>query len=216
MNKKISIAIAEDHAFAMKSILKKLAGFACFSVATKVGNGADLLDELGKQQTDIVLMDIEMPVMDGITATKQLKVLYPAIHVLILTTFDDDDKIFNAILAGASGYLLKDERAEHVHKAILDVINGGAAMSAGIALKTLNYIKKNSEVPNRATENTLLSPRETQLLMELKNGLSYKQIADQLFISEGTVRKHIEHIYRKLQVNNKVSAVNVASAMKWL
>lgn len=216
MNKHISIAIADDSPLALKSILQKLAGFEDLSVSMKAGNGSILLDQFRKEQTDIVLMDIEMPVTDGITATKQLKELYPDTRVLMLTTFDDDDKIFNAILMGASGYLLKDESAENIHKGILDVYNGGAAMSAGIALKTLNYIKKKSEKNILENKNTILSQRETEILVELKNGHGYKQIADKLYISGGTVRKHIENIYRKLQVNNKISAVNVATENNWL
>ena len=216
MNKHISIAIADDSPLALISILQRLAGFEDLSVSMKAGNGSILLDQFRKEQTDIVLMDIEMPVTDGITATKQLKELYPDTRVLMLTTFDDDDKIFNAILMGASGYLLKDESAENIHKGILDVYNGGAAMSAGIALKTLNYIKKNTEKPSPENKTNILSQRETEILVELKNGYGYKQIADKLYISEGTVRKHIENIYRKLQVNNKISAVNVATENNWL
>lgn len=210
-----NIAIAEDNALALKSILKKMSGFGDLSVVIKAGNGLLLLDDLKQEHADIVLMDIEMPVMDGIVATQKLKELYPEIKVLMLTTFDDDEKIFNAILSGASGYLLKDETSETIYKAILDVKNGGAAMSAGIALKTLNYIKKN-EAPFQSESNSILSRRETEILIELKNGLGYKQIADRFSISEGTVRKHIENIYRKLQVNNKVSAVNTATQNKWL
>src|SRR5690606_38684007 len=126
MKNKISIAIAEDNPLSLKSILKKLSGFEDVSVGVKAGNGSILLAALQEKQPDIILMDIEMPVTDGISATKQLKALYPCIKVLMLTTFDDDDKIFNAILAGASGYLLKDETAESIHKAIRDVHNGGA------------------------------------------------------------------------------------------
>ncbi len=215
MNNNISIAIAEDNPLALKSILKKLSGFENLSVLIKAGNGSVLLDEFRNEQVNIVLMDIEMPVMDGIRAAKQLKERYPDVKVIMLTTFDDDDKIFNAILGGASGYLLKDEKADNIYRAIVDVNNGGAAMSAGIALKTLNYIKRNTEKPKTETENSL-SQRETEILIELKNGLGYKQIADRLSISEGTVRKHIENIYRKLHVNNKVSAVNIATENKWV
>jgi DNA-binding NarL/FixJ family response regulator len=211
----ITIAIAEDNELALKSILKKLSFFNDLSVMFAAGNGTDLLNKFISQQPDIVLMDIEMPVMDGIIATRQLKEQYPQVKVLMLTTFDDDDKIFNAILAGASGYLIKDESAEAIYKAINDIYNGGAAMSSGIALKTLNHIK--STAPALPPDSqSVLSQREMEILTELKNGLGYKQIASRLFISEGTVRKHIEHIYRKLQVNNKVSAVNIAVNNKWL
>jgi len=214
----ISIAIAEDNTLALKSILKKLAAFDGFTIVTVASNGKELLNHFTEHPADIVLMDIEMPVMDGITATIQLKEQYPDIKVLMLTTFDDDDKIFNAILAGASGYLLKHESAAIIQRSIQDIYQGGAAMSAGIALKTLHYIKNIASTPSpvASTNQSLLTDRETEILSELKNGLGYKQIADKLFISEGTVRKHIEHIYRKLQVNNKVSAVNKAMENKWL
>src|SRR5690606_29458040 len=214
----ISISIAEDQPLALKSILKKLDGTAGLDIVFTAGNGLDFLEKFQKQQTDMVLMDIEMPVMDGIAATHSLKEKYPDTKVLMLTTFDDDDKIFNAILAGASGYLLKHESADIIQRSIQDIYQGGAAMSAGIALKTLHYIKNIASAPTPVDTITqsLLTDRETEILSELKNGLGYKQIADKLFISEGTVRKHIEHIYRKLQVNNKVSAVNKAIENKWL
>ncbi|WP_343534583.1 response regulator transcription factor [Pedobacter sp.] len=214
----ISIAIAEDQPLALQSILKKLRNNSILQIVFTAINGLDLLEKLQEQMVDVVLMDIEMPIMEGITATHGLKEKYPDTKVLILTTFDDDDKIFNAILAGASGYLLKDESPETISKSIFDIHHGGAAMSPGIALKTLNHIKHRSQNPaeqiSASTAN--LSAREMEILTALKDGLAYKQIADGLFISEGTVRKHIEHIYRKLQVNNKVSAVNIARANKWL
>ncbi len=216
MKQPISIAVAEDNVLALKSILKKLSSFDDLQVKVTACNGSDLLGKLRRQPVDIVLMDIAMPVLDGIAATRQLKALYCETKVLILTTFDDDDKIFDAILAGASGYLLKNESTEMIRKAILDIRDGGAAMSAGIALKTLNHIKKNSPPFSEPGEKSILSLRETEILKELKRGLAYKQIADKFFISEGTVRKHIENIYRKLQVNNKVSAVNVATENRWL
>ena len=210
---KISIALAEDNVLALKSILKKLQNFNDLEITLITTNGAELIEKYPNQLIDVILMDIEMPILDGIKATIQLKSKYPDAKVLMLTTFDDDEKIFNAILAGALGYLLKDEDAQTIHKSILDVYNGNAAMSAGIALKTLNYIKNTTSKP---TIEKILTHRETDILTELKNGLGYKQIADRLFISEGTVRKHIENIYRKLQVNNKVSAVNVAIKNKWM
>jgi len=214
----ISIAIAEDQPLAMQSILKKLSNNPTIKIAFTAINGLDLLEKLQEQTVEVILMDIEMPLIDGITTTHNVKEKYPNIKVLILTTFDDDDKIFNAILAGASGYLLKDERPETISRSIFDIHHGGAAMSPGIALKALNHIKQNSQNTTEqiSISTTTLSAREMEILIALKDGLAYKQIANGLFISEGTVRKHIEHIYRKLQVNNKVSAVNIARANKWL
>lgn len=212
----ISISIVEDRPLALKSTLKKLSNDSRFSIVFTAINGLDFLEKFEKKQSDVVLMDIEMPVMEGITATQKLKEKYPDTKVLILTTFDDDDKIFNAILAGASGYLLKDENSEMIKKSISDVYDGGAAMSAGIALKTLNHIKSITLKATTSEKESVLSERETEILTALKDGLAYKQVADRLFISEGTVRKHIENIYRKLQVNNKVSAINIASENKWV
>ena len=210
----MSIFIAEDNAMALKSILMKLAPFEDIAVVKTLQNGEDLVKAIDSNEPDVVLMDIEMPVMDGIEATKNVKSLYPNVKVIMLTTFDDDDKIFNAILSGASGYLTKDESAANIYRSIRDVYEGGAAMTSGIALKALNYIKKSNNKFD--AEKSILSQREIEVLQGLKDGLGYKQIASKLFISEGTIRKHIEHIYRKLQVNNKVSAINVASLNNWL
>lgn len=212
---KISVAIAEDNVMALKSILKKLSDYININVSLIATNGENLIEDFDKQAIDVVLMDIEMPFLDGIAATQKIKEKYIDVKVVMLTTFDDDEKIFNAILAGASGYLLKDESAEIIYKSIVDVYEGKAAMSATIALKTLNYVKSTAQ-PSKAKVENILSQREIEILSEIKNGLVYKQIAEKLFISEGTVRKHIENIYRKLQVNNKMNAVNKAIDNKWI
>lgn len=213
---KIAIGIAEDNVLALKSILKKLENFEDIEVSLIAKNGIDLIEQYQQKSVDVILIDIEMPILDGITATTNLKNIYPESKIVMLTTIDGDEKIFNAILADAAGYLLKDEDTFVIHKSILDVYEGNAAMSADIALKTLNYIKKSSFASSSPTVENILSQREMDNLKELKNGLSFKQIADRLSISEGTVWKHIENIYRKLQVNNKVSTVNIAMDNKWL
>jgi len=199
---KIVIGIAEDNVLALKSILKKLENFEDIEVSLIANNGIDLIEKYQQKSVDVILMDIEMPILDGITATTNLKNIYPESKIVMLTTFDDDEKIFNAILAGASGYLLKDEDAFVIHKSIQDVYEGNAAMSAGIALKTLNYIKKSSLASSTPTVENILSHREMEILKELKNGLGYKQIADRLFISEGTVRKH--NILKTFTANSKL------------
>lgn len=214
----IKIGIAEDHQYALNALLTRLKGFEDIEVCLLAKDGKDLLEQLPFCPVDLVLMDIEMPRMDGITATREARQLLPELKVLMLTTFDDDEKIFNAILAGASGYLLKEETGSELYQAIVNTAQGGAAMSASIALKTLQYIRKTAP-PAALSQNStypLLTPRETEILESLKNGWGYKQIAAHFFISEGTVRKHIQNIYRKLSVNNKVSAINAASEKKWL
>lgn len=207
----ITIAIAEDNSFALKACLDKLAPHREFKVVMNAFNGQELLEKIGEHQIDLVLMDIQMPGMDGIAAAELLKKRHPALKILMLTTFDDDENIFKAIMAGANGYLLKEENAESLRQSIIETLSGGAAMSAGVAMRVLNLLRNPIAVKAEETSDFGLTKREVELLVQLKNGLTYEQIATNLFISYGTVRKHIENIYHKLQVNNKVTAVDVAS-----
>jgi DNA-binding NarL/FixJ family response regulator len=208
----IKIAIAEDNSFALQGLISRLSKYPDIIIKSITKNGQELLDYLAQNHNiDIVLMDLQMPEMDGIKATEVVKTKYPQIKVLILTTFDDDENIFNAILAGASGYLLKEDDGTEIYQAITDTVSGGAAMSPVIALKTLQLIRQPLNQTQK-TENFGLTEREVELLIQLKNGLTYEEVANNLHISYHTVRKHIENIYRKLQVNNKMEAVKKASA----
>ncbi|MFD2145397.1 response regulator [Mucilaginibacter antarcticus] len=209
----IKIAIAEDNSFALRACVNKVSCQPDLKLVATAFNGKELLEELSRHRVDVILMDIMMPGMDGIACTRQVKQLHPQIKVIMLTTFDDDQNILNAIMAGASGYLLKDESTEGVVNAIRDALGGGAPMSAGVASKVLNLLR--NPAPQSAVdilENFGLSSREIELLVQLKNGLSYEHIAENLCISHGTVRTHINNIYRKLQVNNKVNALSKATA----
>ncbi|MCC6186458.1 MAG: response regulator transcription factor [Chitinophagaceae bacterium] len=206
----IHIAIAEDNQMALKAIEEKLAHYPNLSVMLKAMNGKMLNEQIDAHQIDLVLMDIDMPLMNGIDATKEVKKRLPHVKVLVLTTFDDDEKIFDAIMAGASGYLLKEEPRENIYRAILETMEGGAAMSPIIAMKALNLIRTPMVPHHLPKQDFGLSPREIELLEQLKEGLTYDQLAANMYISVGTVRKHIENVYRKLQVNNKMNAVKVA------
>lgn len=217
----ISIAIADDNKIIAQSLIDKLKRYSKeIEVKFVARNGEDLLNKLkANKNIDLILMDIEMPVMDGITATLEVKNLYPQIKILILTVFDDDDKIFRAIQNGSSGYLLKDESPESIYNAIKIVMEGGGTMSSSIAAKILNLLSKaeiKSENKNKEQEfdNFDLSKREIEVLEKLKLGEDYKKIAEELFISPSTVRKHIENIYLKLQVHNKMQAVQKAMEHK--
>ncbi len=129
----------------------------------------------------------------------------------MLTVFDNDENIFNAIKAGADGYLLKEINAKDLHDGILDTLNGGAAMNPSIALKTLKLLRNPLSIENeKDKEDIQLTNRETEVLEQLSKGLNYIQMAENLIVSKGTIRKHIENIYRKLQVHNKVEAVQKA------
>lgn len=208
----IDIAIAEDNYFALKSTIQKLEKNPQLRIVGTASNGKELLTLLTSSKPDLVLMDIQMPEMDGIDCTTEVKKLYPHIKIMMLTTFDDDEKIFDAIMAGASGYLLKEETGEYLLQSIAETMVGGAAMSASIAMKVLKLVRQPINKSEQIEKVEFdLTKREMEILEQLKGGLSYEQIATNLYISYGTVRKHIEHIYRKLQVTNKTEAVQKAN-----
>ena len=158
-------------------------------------------------------MDIEMPEVNGIEATYQIKQRWPQIKVIMLTVFDSDEKIFNSIRAGADGYLLKDAENQDLEKAIRDTLEGGAAMTPSIALKTLRLLR-NPQLPENLAEpeEVRLSKREIEILEQLSKGLKYKIIADNLFLSIGTVKKHVDNVYAKLQAHNKLEAIQKAKS----
>jgi DNA-binding NarL/FixJ family response regulator len=209
---KLRIAIAEDNSFLARAVIEKLSFFENLDYKFKGNNGAELIGKLEENHNiDVVLMDIQMPEMDGITATEILKKKYPHIKIIMLTVFDDDENIFNAIKAGANGYLLKEIDAENLNKSILEVVSGGAPMTPSIALKTLKLLRNPLSISSdKKLEEIKLTTRETEILEHLSKGLNYNSIAENLFISPSTVRKHIENIYKKLQVHNKIEAVSKA------
>jgi DNA-binding NarL/FixJ family response regulator len=208
----IKIAIAEDNVFLQKAILEKISLYEDLACRITAANGQLLLEKLeANHNIDVILMDIEMPKMNGIEATHAVKARYPQIKIIMLTIFDNDEKIFDAIKAGADGYLLKEVKSAELHQGILETLEGGAAMTPSIALKTLKLLRNPPEQRSTATSTAIaLTTRETEVLEQLSKGLSYGLIADNLFISAGTVRKHIENIYAKLQVHNKMEAVEKA------
>lgn len=209
----IKIAIAEDNNFLAQSIEEKLALFDDFKFKFRGKNGAELIGKLEEDHAiDLILMDIQMPEMDGIRATELIKNRYPQIKIVMLTVFDDDENIFNAIKAGADGYLLKETTPTELKNGILQVMDGGAAMTPSIAAKTLVLLRNPERITSDKVqqEDISLSKRETEILEQLSKGLNYQLIAENLFISPPTVRKHIENIYKKLQVHNKMEAVQKA------
>jgi len=219
---KIKIAITEDNKIIAQSLVEKLNLFSNdIEIKFIAKNGVELLNKLRlNKNIDLILMDIEMPEMDGIQATYEVKTLYPEIKILILTVFDDDDKIFKAIQNGASGYLLKEETPESIFKAIQILMEGGATMSPSIASRILNLLSR-AEIKHNQSETSIhpsidfnLSEREIDVLKRLKLGKDYKEIAQELFISPSTVRKHIENIYLKLQVHTKIHAIQRAIDQK--
>jgi DNA-binding NarL/FixJ family response regulator len=208
----LKLAIVDDNSFLIKAVAEKLSFFKDISVKFSAFNGLNLLEELEKNHNlDLILMDIEMPKMNGIEATKAVKNKFPQIKIIMLTVFDNDENIFNAIKAGADGYLLKEVNPSDLYQGIIDTLNGGATMTPSIALKTLKLFRNPINFDAIVNEDEVkLTTREVEVLEQLSKGLKYNAIADNLFLSTGTVRKHVENIYTKLQVHNKLEAIQKA------
>jgi len=221
---KIPIGIVDDKSQNRLSLAERINYSDDIEVVLTAVNGHDFLDQMKARGVDrhpaVVLMDIEMPGMDGIETVQVGKQLYPGVKFLMLTVFDDDDKIFEAIKAGAGGYLLKDEKVA----VIIDCIEqlqevGGAPMSPRIARKAFDLLMKASlpvkEAASSEEKNEYsLSGRETEVLKLLVDGFDYKAIAEKLFLSSHTVRKHIANIYHKLHVTSKAQAIKLATNNK--
>lgn len=223
MKEFIKLAIVDDKQTNRVSINERISSSHEFEVVFMAENGEDFLEKMkscpGKNQPQLVLMDIDMPIMDGIETVKRANQIYPETKFLMITVFDDDDKIFEAIKAGASGYLLKDENSSAISNAIKEVLEfGGAPMSPRIARKAMNLLMNAKiEVSKdvKKEEDIELSSREMEILKLMVDGYDYKVAADKLFISPHTVRKHIANIYEKLHVCSKVDAVKIAIKKGW-
>ena len=212
----IKIAIVDDNSFLIKTVQEKLSFFEDFSLKFTAVNGEDLIEKLEKNHNiDLILMDIEMPKMNGIEATEIIKNKYPQIKIIMLTVFDNDENIFKSIKAGADGYFLKEVNPKELKDGILETLGGGAAMTPSIAMKTLKLLREPIVFEDcKPCDEVNLTPREIEVLEQLSKGLKYEAIAQNLFLSAGTIRKHVENIYTKLQVHNKLEAIQKAKTNK--
>ncbi len=157
---------------------------------------------------DIVLMDIELPGMNGIQGTQKVKKLLPSVEIIVITVHDQSEMVFEALCAGATGYITKDSDVSKLSEAIEEIRKGGAPMSSNIARMVVGSFQKNQKTP--------LTPRETEVLEQLSKGKSYSVIADQLFVHKETIKSHIKNIYFKLQVNSKADAIEKALKNKFI
>lgn len=215
------VAIVEDMSRALLALAQELGQFKELEIVLTAQNGQQYLAQLKElpvsRHPQVVLMDIDMPVMNGIDAVRQSSHLYEHICYIMLTVSDEDDKIFEAIRAGADGYLLKEEPAPVIVNAIREVMEKqGAPMSPRIARKTLKMLGQPGKEETTADPASVLSDRETEILKGMVDGLDYKQIAQNLFISPHTVRNHISNIYEKLHISSKAQAVKLAIKNKWV
>ncbi len=216
---KTYIAIVDDKKSVSIALQQGLSRFPDLEVVLTAQNGKDFLEKMKEARNgvlpEIVLLDIDMPVMDGITTVVETKLRYPALQILMLTIFDEDEKIFNAIKAGADGYLLKDEPVEKIREAIRNLLNEeGAPMSPSIARRVLKILGRQPlSVPDQVLKITEteenLSEREQHILQLLVDGLEYKEIAQELNISPHTVRNHISKIYKKLHVSSRAQVQKI-------
>lgn len=196
----ISIFIYDDNNARIDSLKALMELDANLKVIGTAGNCSNVLSEMDVYTPDVVLMDINMPGVDGIDGLKLIKEKYPAIKVLMQTAFDDSDKIFTCIRNGASGYILKKDSPQRLLQAIDEVYQGGAVMNPAIAQKVLEYF-----TPHKT--KSPLSEREDEVLALLSKGLSYKMIADKLCVSYNTINTHIKRIYEKLHISSLGEAI---------
>jgi DNA-binding NarL/FixJ family response regulator len=206
MKNQISMSVVEDMDEVrqkIKRIIDESEEFICLST---YGNAEKALEELPRLSPDIVLMDINLPGMSGIECIKEVKKKCPQIQFMMFTIYENSEQVYEALAAGANGYLLKQTPPEEILRALKELYEGGAPMSTHIARKVVSFFQKENK--NNPDHSADLSKREKQVLELLSKGFLYKEISDQLFISTGTVRQHIHKIYEKLHVQNRTEAIN--------
>ncbi len=201
---KILVAIVEDEAEIRNGVAEFINASEDFVCAGCYKNGEEAFREIPKRHIDVVLMDIKMPKMDGIECIRRLKEWNPTLQIMMLTVFEDEEKIFDSLKAGADGYLLKTTQPEKLLEAIRELYLGGSPMSGSIARKVIGTFQT---LPQAKDETEELSAREKEILKYCAKGYMYKEIAEALSISVETVRTHFHHIYEKLHVRSRSEAI---------
>ena len=212
----IRVFVVEDQTKILKNQLKLLEGHPELTIIGTALSGETGLEEVRRLKPDVLLLDLGLPRMSGIDVTKAVKAEFPSIEILIFTIFDEEDKVLEAVKAGASGYLLKGTPADKMVEAIKEVHAGGTVIQPNLARRLLKHFRVGeppSSTPGPATnqreepEGKKLSARETEILQLIAKGVSNSEAATMLTLSKATIRTHLEHIYRKLEVTNRVEAV---------
>ncbi len=211
----IRILLVDDQALFREGLRTLLSIYDDLEIAGEAANGQEALQQAELLNPDVVLMDLRMPVLDGVSATRRLKELLPSIRVIILTTFDDDDHVFDGLRAGAVGYLLKDVSSEKLVEAIRTTARGNSFLQPNIAAKLVAEFARldNTAVSQEETLVEPLSNRELEILALVAEGDSNKEIAARLFIAEGTVKNHVTNILGKLGVRDRTQAALKARDM---
>ncbi|EEF60290.1 response regulator [Pedosphaera parvula] len=199
-----TVAIVEDNRDFRATLARYVDEAPGHRCICECGTSEEALQKLPRLMPDVVLMDIHLPQMSGLDCTRRLKEICPSIQILILTVYEDNERIFGALKAGAGGYLLKRADPADILSAIQDVKQGGAPMSSQIARRVVQSFR---EVPREPVKNEKLSQREEEILQQLSKGYTTKEIAERLSVSVNTVRTHLQHIYEKLHVRSRTEAV---------
>lgn len=202
------IVIIEDNADIREGLAAVIDHTAHFEVVSQYSDCETALKQLQSDNPDAVLMDIELPGMSGIEGTAIIKKHLPHCIVIIITVYEDTEKVFRSLCAGAGGYIIKNSDTENILRSISEAFAGGAPMSLSIAKMVVQSFQQQKESP--------LSAREAEVLQAVARGKSATKIATELFVSRETVRSHIKNIYQKLAVNNKAEALKIASGNKWI
>ena len=213
--KKISILLAENHVVVRESIRQFLEREANFEVVGEAGDGEEAVRMVSQLKPDVIVMDISMPKLNGIEATKQIKALQPSAVVLILTAYDYEQYIFPLLEAGAAGYLLKDVSSRELISAIQTVYRGEAVLHPAIARKVMERLRQPKVEPTGERASDLLTERETSILKMAAKGMSNSDIAQELHLSVRTIESHLGNIFNKLGVGSRTEAVIQAMNRGW-
>jgi DNA-binding NarL/FixJ family response regulator len=214
----VRVLVVDDQALFREALVTLLGARPEVAVVGEAGDGAQALERAAELQPDVVLMDLHMPVLDGIATTRRLRVEQPGVRVLALTTFDDDEDVFAALRAGALGYLLKDVSSERLVEALLSAARGESALQPSVAAKVVARFAQLDDVPRARPQPLVvpLSDRELDVLRLLADGRSNREIAGSLYLAEGTVKNHVTNVLAKLGARDRTQAALRARALDLL